>query len=88
MEEILSEWVQEYLEQDEDYLLLTDENKFQMFILYKSVLEAVSNSVQFDNVYPLLIASNAISKIQIQNALDNLAKVLPQTNKITVSLIH
>ena len=38
MEEILSEWVQEYLEQDEDYLLLTDENKFQMFILKKKIM--------------------------------------------------
>ena len=31
MEEELSDWVQDYLETDEDYLLQTDEEKFKTF---------------------------------------------------------
>ena len=88
MEEELSDWVQDYLETDEDYLLLTDENKFRMFQVYRTILGAVSRTVHFKNVYPILIASNPTSKAIIQGALNNLAQVLPQANKITVSLMH
>jgi len=88
MEEQLSDWVQDYLEHDEDYLLQTDEEKFKTFQVYKTILKAVSRTVQFKNVYPILIASNPESKSIIQGALNNLAEILPEASRITVSLTH
>ena len=87
MEQQLSDWVQDYLEEQEDFNLLTDEEKFKMFHVYRTILGAVHKTIQYDNVYPILIASNPESKILIQKALDGLSMILP-TNKITVSLIH
>ena len=87
MEQQLSDWVQDYLEDQEDFHLLTDEEKFKMFHVYKTILVAVHKTVVHDNVYPILIASNPESKILIQKALDGLSKFIP-TNRITISLMH
>ena len=87
MEEQLSDWIQDYLEQQEDFNLLTDEDKFKMYHVYKTILAAVHKTIEYKNVYPILIASNVESKILIQKALDGLAEIIP-THKITVSLKH
>ena len=87
MEEQLSDWIQDYLEQQEDFNLLTDEDKFKMYHVYKTILAAVHKTIEYKNVYPILIASNIESKILIQKALDGLAEIIP-THKITVSLMH
>ena len=88
MEEQLSDWIQDYLEQQEDFNLLTDEDKFKMYHVYKTVLIAVSKCLEFDNVFPILIASNEASKQVILGALNDLASTIPEAKKITVSLIN
>ena len=84
----LSEWVHEYLIQDENYLSLSKKEKANTFKVYKAVLEAVSKCLEFDNVYPVLIASNEASKLIILGAIDDLASTIPEAKKITVSLIN
>ena len=71
----------------EDYFEGTDEDKFKMYHVYKKILSAVHKTIEYKNVYPILIASNIESKILIQKALDGLAEIIP-THKITVSLMH
>ena len=87
-QQTLSEWVYEYLQQDEDYQTLSKEEKKNTFQVYKTVLIAVSKCLEFDNVFPILIASNEASKQVILGALNDLASTIPEAKKITVSLIN
>ena len=87
-QQTLSEWVHEYLLKDEDYQTLNKQEKENTFKVYRTVLIAVSKTLEFDNVYPVLIASNEASKKIIMGALNDLASTIPQANKITVSLMH
>ena len=87
-QQTLSEWVHEYLIQDEQYLLLSKKEKENTFKVYKAVLEAVSKCLEFDNVYPVLIASNEASKLIILGAIEDLASTIPEAKRITVSLIN
>lgn len=87
-DQTLSEWVHEYLLQDDDYLSLTKKEKENTFKVYRAVLVAVSKCLEFDNVYPVLIASNEASKRIILGAIEDLASTIPEANRITVSLIN
>lgn len=84
----LDDWLQEYLSQDEDFLLSTGKEQQETFKVYRAILKAVGKTIDHDNVYPLLIASDAISKNIIETAIKDLAKTLPQANRIKVSLVH
>ena len=53
-----------------------------------TILSAVGKTTQYDNVFPLLVASNAMSKAIIETAINDLAKTVPQAKRIRVSLIH
>ena len=88
MEQQLSEWIHEYLEHDEEYASLNYKQKYEMFRVYRSILGAIHKTLQFENVYPILIATNPASKEIIQGAINNLAEHLPSVNKITISLMH
>ena len=87
-DQTLSEWVHEYLLQDDDYLSLTKKEKENTFKVYRAVLVAVSKCLEFDNVYPVLIASNEASKSIILGAIEDLASTIPEAKRITVSLMH
>ena len=84
----LDDWLQEYLSQDEDFLLSTGKEQQETFKVYRAILSAVGKTIEYDNVYPLLVASNAMSKNIIETAIKDLAKTIPQAKRIKVSLIH
>ena len=84
----LDDWLQEYLSQDEDFLLSTGKEQQETFKVYRAILNAVGKTIDHDNVYPLLIASDSTSKNRIETAIKDLAKTLPQANRIKVSLAH
>tara|TARA_R100001591_G_scaffold24986_1_gene35073 strand:+ start:222 stop:428 length:207 start_codon:yes stop_codon:yes gene_type:complete len=60
----------------------------ETFKVYRTILSAVGKTIQYDNVFPLLVASNPMSKNIIETAINDLAKTLPQAKRIKVSLIH
>mgnify|MGYP000184096048 CR=1 FL=1 len=84
----LDEWLQEYLSNDEDFLMSNTNQQAETFKVYRAILSAVGKTIEYDNVYPLLVASNAMSKNIIETAIKDLAKTIPQAKRIKVSLIH
>ena len=84
----LDEWLQEYLSNDEDFLMSNTSEQAETFKVYRAILSAVGKTIEYDNVYPLLVASNAMSKNIIETAIKDLAKTIPQANRIKVSLMH
>ena len=84
----LDEWLQEYLSNDEDFLMSNTAEQAETFKVYRTILSAVGKTIQYDNVFPLLVASNAMSKSIIETAINDLAKTVPQAKRIRVSLIH
>ena len=57
----LDEWLQEYLSNDEDFLMSNTSEQEETFKVYRTILSAVGKTIEYDNVYPLLVASNAMS---------------------------
>ena len=84
----LDEWLQEYLSNDEDFLMSNTSEQAETFKVYRAILSAVGKTIEYDNVYPLLVASNVMSKSIIETAINDLAKTVPQAKRIRVSLIH
>jgi len=84
----LTDWVYEYLQHDEDYQTLNKKEKENTFKIYRTVLGAVAKTIEFENVYPVLIASNNASKKIIDGAIEDLSVTIPEAKKITVSLMH
>ena len=74
----LDEWLQEYLSNDEDFLMSNTSEQAETFKVYRAILSAVGKTIEYDNVYPLLVASNAMSKSIIETAINDLAKTVPQ----------
>ena len=54
----LDEWLQEYLSNDEDFLMSNTAEQAETFKVYRTILSAVGKTIQYDNVFPLLVASN------------------------------
>ena len=84
----LDDWLKEYLSTDEDFLMSSIHEQAETFKVYRAILSAVGKTIEYDNVFPLLVASNAMSKNIIETAIKDLAKTLPQANRIKVSLVH
>ena len=76
------------LSNDEDFLMSNTSEQEETFKVYRTILSAVGKTIEYDNVYPLLVASNAMSKAIIETAINDLAKTVPQAKRIRVSLIH
>lgn len=84
----LDDWLLEYLSHDEEYLSSGKVEQQETFKVYRTILGAVGKTIDHDNVYPLLVASNSMSKTIIETAIKDLARTLPQANRIKVSLVH
>ena len=84
----LDDWLKEYLSTDEDFLMSSTHEQAETFKVYRAILSAVGKTIEYDNVFPLLVASNAMSKNIIETAIKDLAKTIPQANRIKVSLMH
>lgn len=84
----LDDWLLEYLNGDDEYLLSDIKQQAETFKVYRAILSAVGKTIDHDNVYPLLVASNEMSKNIIQTAINDLAKTVPQANRVKVSLVH
>jgi hypothetical protein len=84
----LDDWLLEYLSNDEEYLSSAKVEQQETYKVYRAILGAVGKTIDHENVYPLLVASNSMSKTIIETAIRELAKTLPQAKRVKVSLIH
>ena len=87
-EEMITSFISEFLETDPDYELLTQEEQDKTFGIYKTILKAVYKASHFDNMYPIIFAKDTPSKKVVEQAMKKIQDMLPEVQRITVSLVN
>jgi len=87
-ENLITEFLIDFLEHDPDYHLLTKEEQDKAFGIYKIVLTAVHKATSYGNVFPVVFANDTPSKKIVENAIRKLSEIVPEVEKVTVSLVH
>ena len=87
-DEIINEFVSQILEQDSDFLLMSEEEQEKIYGIYTLLLTALHRALSYENVYPVVYANDAASKKVVERAISNVATLIPEISRITVSLVH
>ena len=87
-EHLITNFLVDFLDNDPDYHLLTRDEQDNAFRIYKIILTAVHKAASYDNVYPVVFANDNPSKKVIDEAIRKLAEIIPDVEKVTVSLVH
>ena len=85
---ILTKFILAFLVEKEDYLELSKEQQQLVFETCKTIMTAIYNSIKFENVFPVILCGDIEAKQVITKALKSVEHILPNTDKITISLIH
>ena len=87
-EEMIFKFISEFLDEDPDYDLLTQDEKDKTFGIYQTILKAVYKSSFYENVYPIVYANDSASKKVVDKAINKIADIVPDVQKITVSIVN
>ena len=85
--EMIFEFITDFLDTDPDYDLLTQEEKDKTFGIYQTILSAIYKSSFYGNVYPVIYATDTPSKKVVENAIKKISDIVPDVDKITVSVV-
>jgi len=86
--EMIFEFITEFLDSDPDYDLLSQEEKDKTFGIYQTILSAIYKSSFYNNIYPIIYATDTPSKKVVENAIKKISDIVPDVNKITVSVVN
>ena len=87
-EKLITNFIDEFLQTDPDFELLTQDEKDKTFGIYHTILKAVYKSSVHENVYPIIFANDTPSKKVVEKAMNKIQDILPEVRKITVSLVN
>ena len=87
-EKLITSFIDEFLQTDPDFELLTQDEKDKTFGIYHTILKAVYKSSVHENVYPIIYATDTASKKVVEKAITKISDLVPDVNKITVSVVH
>lgn len=87
-EEVIFDFIMDFLAGDPDYHLLNDEEKEKTYGIYKTILSAVYRSNFGDNIYPIIYVKDQMSKKLIQESIGKLAYLVPSVTRVTVAVVH
>tara|TARA_Y100000310_G_scaffold209756_1_gene210388 strand:- start:578 stop:874 length:297 start_codon:yes stop_codon:yes gene_type:complete len=87
-EEMIFKFISQFLDDDPDYDLLTQDEKDKTFGIYQTILKAVYKSSFYENVYPIVYATDSASKKVVEKAINKIADIVPDVQKITVSIVN
>lgn len=87
-EDFISNFVEQILAEDPDFELMSDDEQDKIFGIYTLLITAVHRATAYENVYPIVYANDNASKKVVERAINNVAPILPDISRITVSLVH
>jgi hypothetical protein len=85
---VITDFVQTFLEEDPEYFQLSHKDRDVTFGIYKTVMRAVMRVVEYDNVLPILLASDSPSANLLQEALNKIKPIIPQVSDIKIRIIN
>ena len=87
-EKLLNELIFDFLESQETYLDLPSKDKKKTFQLYQTILQTVHSTISNPEVEGIIYAKDGKSKIIIQEAVNNLRSIVPEVDRISVSIVN
>ena len=87
-EKLLNELIFDFLESQETYLDLSVKDKKITFQLYQTILQTVHTAMNNPDVEGIVYAKNGKSKVIIQEAINNLRSIVPEVDRISVSIVN
>ena len=87
-QEMIFSFISDFLENDPDYDTLTQEEKDKTFGIYQTILNAVYRSSFYENVYPVIYATDTKSKLVVEKAMHKIVDIVPDVGRITVSVVN
>lgn len=87
-EELIFEFIMDFLAGDPEYALLTDDEKDKTYGIYRTILSSVYRSNFGENIYPIIYVKDSHSKHLIQESINKLVYIVPSVQRITVQIVH
>lgn len=87
-EDIINNFVEQILSEDMDFQSMSEDEQAKIYGIYQLLLTAVHRALAYENVYPVVYANDAKSKKVVENAIANVAHLIPEISRISVSLVH
>ena len=85
---VITDFVQTFLEEDPDYFKLSHKDRDVTLEIYKIVMRAVMRVVEYENVFPIVLASDSRSANLIQEALNKIKPIIPQVSNVKIRIVN
>ena len=87
-EKQIDDVLKEFIEQDEDFKLLDDDDKIYMYSTLKKILKLIHLVIKYPNVNPILFVHTPLTKRILEDAFFNVAPVIPTILNIKVEVMQ
>tara|TARA_Y100000310_G_C20641344_1_gene794106 strand:- start:644 stop:925 length:282 start_codon:yes stop_codon:yes gene_type:complete len=87
-EKLLKELIFEFLESQETWFDLPVKEKKELFGLYRTILQSVHETINNPEVTPVIYARDGKSKVVVEEAVKNLRNIVPEVDRILISIIN
>ena len=87
-DKVISDFVNDFLKEDPSYYQLSNIDKDITYNIYKIVVKAVMRVTQYDNVFPVIMASDSPSANLLQEALTKVSGVIDNVENIKIKIVN
>ena len=87
-DKVISDFVKSFLEEDPDYYNLAKVDKGITFNIYKIVMRAVMRVAEYDNVFPVIMATDSPSANLLKEALNKVSGIIDNVENIKIKIVN
>jgi len=87
-DELLHNLILEFLEKEEEWFELPNEEQKRLISLYETIIRTVSDYVHKEDESPVILVWDSKSKKVAQKAINNLRNLFPEVENVSVSIIN
>ena len=87
-EKHLDDVLREYIEQDEDFEYLDDDDKIYMYLTLKKILKLMNIVLKYPNICPILFVHTPKTKQILEDAFFHVAPIIPTILNIKIIVMH
>lgn len=87
-DQTIIDFINEYFSNDQEYEALPEEEKFKAHVTYNKIIAAIYQVLEFPNVTPLIMVTEAQSGEAIRKALHKFSEKFPEVMRIEVVVVN
>lgn len=88
MEQSLTDYLEDYLNKDENFKSLDEEEQFKIYHVYLRVLTTIYQVCTYENVHPLLYVKDIPSAQLLEKTITKLTKTIPAVERIEIIIVN